>query len=310
MARCLFVLLLLARTAAADEPWAAGVAQADQQRANQLFAEGNALFAQQAHAPALEKYRAAIALWDHPLIRFNMAVALIRLDRMLEAADAIASAKRFGPTPFKPEIYTQLLDYERVIQTRVGELEVSCTQDGAKIALDGKPWFSCPGTQKQRVLNGSHNVAGSHPAFLSKMIDVSVGAGTTTRVGVALVPLEQAIVEYRRYPRWVPWTVSGIGVTAMLVGFVALGDAANELEKYEETLVRECPEGCVLAVEHPELAAQRDAALAGGRLGNIVTLTGLVITSVGVVLFFMNTPQKRLPKVHVGPTSTTATWRF
>src|SRR5439155_6363082 len=86
--------------AEAPKPWSQGVPEATQQRANALFAEGNQLFAQQAHGPALDKYHAAIALWDHPLIRFNMAVTLIRLDRVLEAADELDRALRYGAQPF------------------------------------------------------------------------------------------------------------------------------------------------------------------------------------------------------------------
>ena len=81
-------------------------------QANALFAEGNQLFAQQAHAPALEKYKAAIALWDHPLIRFNMAVTEIRLDRILEAADDLDERCATATTPFTPELYQQALDYQ------------------------------------------------------------------------------------------------------------------------------------------------------------------------------------------------------
>ena len=81
MMKTLVVLLALAGTAYADDPWAQGVPLANQKAANKLFAEANQLFAQQAHGPALEKYKAAIAIWDHPLIRFNMAVTEIRLDR-------------------------------------------------------------------------------------------------------------------------------------------------------------------------------------------------------------------------------------
>ena len=60
------------------KPWAMGVPQDVQDKAKALYEEGNTLFAQQAHAPALEKYKQAIALWEHPLIRFNMAVTEIR----------------------------------------------------------------------------------------------------------------------------------------------------------------------------------------------------------------------------------------
>jgi len=77
-------------------PWARDVPAAQQERARALFEDGNQLFAQQAHGPALDRYRAAVALWDHPMIRFNMAVTEIRLDRVLDAAEDLQAALRFG----------------------------------------------------------------------------------------------------------------------------------------------------------------------------------------------------------------------
>src|ERR1700733_8189364 len=111
------VLILSTHRAGAEPEWAKGVPAETQAQANKLFAEANQLFAQQAHAPALEKYRAAIALWDHPMIRYNMAVTLIRLDRILEAADNLEKALRFGQTPFStPELYQQALDYQALVK--------------------------------------------------------------------------------------------------------------------------------------------------------------------------------------------------
>ena len=130
------------------KPWAEGVPQDTQDKASALYEEGNQLFAQQAHAPALEKYKAAIALWDHPLIRFNMAVTEIRLERILEAADDLEQALRYGDKPFKPELYQQALDYQALVKGRVGFIEATCDQAGAHLLLDGKPWFDCPGHEE------------------------------------------------------------------------------------------------------------------------------------------------------------------
>src|SRR5438552_4098319 len=111
-----------------DDPWAGGVPRAQQEQANALFAEANQLFAQQAHGPALDKYKAAIALWDHPLIRFNMAVTEIRLDHLLDADDDLEKALRYGETPFSPELYRQALDYRTLVKKQIGMVEVTCSQ--------------------------------------------------------------------------------------------------------------------------------------------------------------------------------------
>src|SRR5689334_8622895 len=93
----LVTILLIAMTsvAFAEQPWETGISKTQRDKANALFAEGNQLFAQQAHQPAIEKYKEALKEWDHPLIRFNMAVSLVRLDRILEAAETLDAALRF-----------------------------------------------------------------------------------------------------------------------------------------------------------------------------------------------------------------------
>ena len=204
------LLLLVASPAFADEPtpWAKDVPEPQQREAETLFEQGNDLFAKQAHAPAVEKYRAALALWDHPLIQFNMAVTLIRLDRALEAAEALEKALRFGDKPFKPELYQEALNYQTLLKGRIGYIEIACTQGGAKIALDGKEWFGCPGSRKMRVEVGEHTVIGDLPKHLPVNRKLIVAGGVTVTEKIQLAPLDTAIKLEYPYKRWIPWTVT------------------------------------------------------------------------------------------------------
>ena len=163
------VLLFVATPARADDPWQAGVSADVQAKANSLFAEANALFAREAHGRALEKYREAITLWDHPLIRFNLAVTLIRLDRILEAAANLDGALRYGAAPFQPETYRQALDYQRLVRGRVAIVRARCAQDGVQVALDGKAWLRCPADNHQRVLSGEHLLVAQQDGYQTKM---------------------------------------------------------------------------------------------------------------------------------------------
>src|SRR5688572_19978738 len=96
-----------------------------------------------------------------------MAVTQIRLDRILEAADDLEKALKYGEKPFKPELYQQALDYQTLVKGRVGFVEATCDQAGTRLLLDGKPWFDCPGTKKMRVLAGEHAVVGEKKGFLT-----------------------------------------------------------------------------------------------------------------------------------------------
>jgi hypothetical protein len=296
-------------------PWAQGVATPEQDRANALFDDGNQLFAQQAHGPALEKYRAAIALWDHPMIRFNMAVTEIRLDRILEADHDLAQAMRFGAAPFTPELYQQALDYQNLMKGRVGAIEVRCDQVDVQILLDGKPWFACPGERRSRVLTGEHVVVGDHAGFLTSSSRIFVAGGGVTVQRVALMSLEAASsLEYPR-PRWIPWTVVGGGLAAFAggLGFYLVGK--NEIEAFHSDFASVCARGCDADLsDQPVLRRNRDSAILKGQVAASLMIAGGVVTAGGIVLAILNRPIRKLPQLEVAPTrgglSGSVGWRF
>jgi hypothetical protein len=300
---CLSVVSV-APAAADPKPWAVGVPEAQQDKANAIFEEGNQLFAQQAHAPALEKYRAALALWDHPLIRFNLAVTLIRMDRPLDAAEELDKALRYADLPFKKDLYQQALDYQALLKGRVGYLEATCDQAGASVLLDGKPWFACPGTQKLRVMAGEHVVVGELRNHLTSSQRIVVVGGATSREKVALVPLESAVILKYPYPRWVPYGITGAGVAVGLGGLGVWLAGRSQMRDFEDNFRAVCPAGCPSDLAgNQALRDQRDSAQLKGTIGISMMVAGGAITVGGVVMAILNRPQRLLPKVEIAPTS-------
>jgi hypothetical protein len=310
---------VLCSTVAADstagKPWAEGVTQDRQDRANQLFAEANELFAQKAHPAALEKYTAAVALWNHPMIRFNMAVTQIRLDRILEAADSLAAALRFDALPFTPALYQQALDYQKLVGDRIGTVQASCTQPSVHVFLDGAPWFTCPGTQTRRVLTGEHAVTGERDGFIKLAQRVVVTGGATAATELALEPFD-SLVRFE-YPvrRWIPWTVTGGGIAVALVGFGFWISGRDGLDKFETDYRILCPSGCSNELsEQPLLADAENRALFRVDLGTALMITGGALAVGGAVWAIVNRPQRVVPQIEVAPTaggmSTTARWTF
>jgi hypothetical protein len=302
------VIVLAASGAHADVRWATGVSKEAQQQANELFAEANQLFAQQAHAPALEKYRAAIALWDHPLIQFNMAVTLVRLDRILEAADALDKALRYEAAPFpSKEQYQQALDYQKLVAGRVGTLRASCTQAGASLTLDGKPWFTCPGDQQLRVLAGEHTVVGEANGFMTISRRMVATGGATVTGTFAFVPLDgPGTLEYPS-PRWLPWTVTG-GGTAIALGGLAFWIASrDQMDQFRDDFDELCrPDGCSKNLDanatERQLAQQRDGAYFKNHVGIAMMSVGGAVAVGGVVWTLLNRPRRVFP-VEVEPTA-------
>jgi hypothetical protein len=296
-------------------PWARDVPAAQQEQARALFEDGNQLFAQQAHGPALERYRAAVALWDHPMVRFNMAVTEIRLDRVLDAADDLQAALRFGQTPFTPELYQQALDYQALLAGRVGELEVACAQPGAQISLDGKPWFAGPGQRRLRVLAGEHVVAADRPGSVPQSVRVVVAGRAVATHRIALVSFDAAAhLEYPR-PRWIAWTIAGGGAAVALGGLAVYLAGRNQMDAFHSDFASVCAAGCEADLaSHPLLRRERDSAVLQGRIAVPMIAAGSAIAVGGIVLAILNRPVRTLPRLELAPApggvAASAGWRF
>lgn len=295
-------LVCMTTIAFAEQPWETGVSKDNRDKANQVFSEANALFAQQAHGPALEKYKEAIALWDHPLIRYNMAVSLIRLDRFLDAAESLDAALRFGEAPFTPEHYQQALDYQKLVNRQVGNVEASCDQAGVQILLDSKPWFQCPGSKKVRVLSGEHVILGEKKEYATKSRHVIVAGGGTASAKLELESFDSVVKYEYPSPRWLPWTVTGTGVAIALGGLGFWFAGRNQMDKFEADFAMMCPTGCQADLsDQPLLADARDSAQLKGKIAVSMMIAGGAVTVGGVVWAIMNRPKRVLP-VEVSPT--------
>jgi hypothetical protein len=312
----LVIVVAAARVAAAEPEWARGVSADNQARANALFAEANQLFAEQAHAPALDKYQAAVALWDHPLIRFNMAVTLIRLDRILDAADNLDRALRFAAAPFTTkELYQQALDYQTLVRGRVGTIAASCDQPDAHVVLDGAPWFDCPGAQQKRVMAGEHVLVADKPGYMTRSRRLVVAGGAVSTEKLALVPIESVVRLQYRYPRWVPWTIAGAGAALALGGVAEYFAGKSQMDHFQSDFALACQLGCKPDLsDQPGLAVERDSAKSKGQIGIGMIIGGGAIAVGGVVAAILDRPKRILPSLEVAPTpggaSARVGWRW
>jgi hypothetical protein len=302
----LVVLVLVAMTsvASAEQPWEVGVSTEQRDKANAAFAEGNALFSQQAHQPAIEKYKEALAAWNHPLIQFNMAVSLVRLDRILEAAEALDSALRFGAAPFTPEEHQRALDYQRLVAGRIGTVEASCTQVGVQVLLDAKPWFLCPGTKTVRVMAGEHLVVGEKKDLATESRRIVVAGGMTATAKLQLRSFEDVVKLEYPTPRWIPWTITGTGVAVALGGLGFWFAGRNQMDKFDADFKMACPTGCRADLsDQPLLADANDSARFKGTIAVSMWIAGGALAVGGVVWAVVNRPRRVLPQLEVAPTN-------
>ena len=103
----------------------------------------------------------------------------------------------------------------------------------AQVLLDGKPWFSCPGSKKQRVLSGEHAIVGEKAGYMTISRRVVVAGGSTASEKIALLPIESVVKLEYPTPRWIPWTVAGGGGAIALGGLGFWFAGRNQMDQFE-----------------------------------------------------------------------------
>jgi hypothetical protein len=294
----------------ATSPWSVGVSRAEQATASALFEEGNVLFAKQAHAAAIEKYRAALAHWNHPKIRYNLAVALVRLQRILEASEELSLALHYGASPFDDDAgYQDALGIQALVEKQIADLDVSC-RVGMRVTLDGKPWLTCPGSQHVRLLAGAHELVGEATGYLTLSRPLVLVGGVHVHEELTPVRLDDAVRVRYRHPRWLPWTVASSGAAVALAGVAVWFVGKSKMDRFENDLAVRCPAGCV---PPPDLESERTTArFERGISIGLLSVGGAALVT-GVVWAIANRPVRYIP-VDVAPSPHGASvrlhWQF
>ncbi|HTJ45229.1 MAG TPA: tetratricopeptide repeat protein [Kofleriaceae bacterium] len=308
----LIALAVWAAPAVADDaPWAAGVSDDQKAKAQTLLEQGNAQFVEHRYTDALQTYQAAVAVWDHPAIRFNIVRCLVQLGRTLEAYDNLELALRYGKAPLEESVYEEALGYQKLLEGQIAEVHVRCTQPDVQVALDAKPLFTCPGDTALRVAPGAHVVIAKKDGFLTMTKDVIALPAQRETVDVALLPIETAAITVRRWSLWKPWAVVAAGGAIAIGGGLLEWKASRDYDAYDRAVTTICGEpGCDPGKLPPETAAIADRARTENRFA-IATLTisgAAVIT--GAVLVYLDRSHTEMPTLDLTPTSATASLRF
>lgn len=284
----------LSRDGDEDRPWAQGVPEAEQAIAREVYAQGNAEFAESRFAQALAKYREAIRHWDHPAIRFNMAVCLINLGQLLEARDNLERGLAYRASPLGGESYAQGLTYRTLLDGQLAQLEASCAEPDAVITLDGKVLFTAPGSAQRHLLPGEHQVAAVKPGFRAAQVTFDAAAGK--RVHYDLQPLPELAQRHWRYWKY----LVGAGGAVVAVGGLAYLAARNDFAGYDDAVARECqqpgqPAGCTADQLRnlPDVRARKDRAQTMQTVAFSLFAAGGAAVVVGVLGLIVDQPRVR-----------------
>lgn len=275
-------------------PWSAGVSEAAKLEAERLLAEGNTQFVQSNYKQALATYRKAIASWDHPAIRFNVVRTLINLDRPIEAYENLELALKYGERPLEADVYREALNYRKLLRGQIADLEVTCEQAGVVVSIDGDELLECPGSRSLRMKPGTHAIVGKKREFLTSTQEVVLVGGSTKKVAVSLISIEDATVTKRRFDRWKPWTVVAGGAVTTGIGALLFRQARTNMDKYEAALADACPppDGCRSEQDISEPVRDiKSRAELQDALGIATMITGGVALVGGLTLVILNRPR-------------------
>lgn len=289
---------------AKPKPWAKGVSKERQNKANERYARGNQFFVHEQFAQALEEYEQAVKAWDHPAIRYNMAVCLIRMMRPVEAYHCLLRALRFGRAPLGNQ-YQQAQTYKNLLLGQIGRLKIVCREAGARVTLDGQPILVGPGEHQTVLKPGLHQVVAKKPGFITTTRDVSLFPGKVLTVELKLLPLKSAVKMVRRWKRWMPWTVFAIGGVVAALGVPLILKAADDYNKYDKRFDDACsdlPAGGCSSSEIPQdvkdLGKRADAMKYSSY---VLFALGGAAAAAGTALIILNQPRAERQTKPTGP---------
>lgn len=273
-----------------DRPWVHGVPLASRKQAHALFLEGNTIIKEGMFGKAAEKYRAALDLWDHPAFHYNLGIAQMNLDQIIDAYHRFRAARRHGARPIGEDKYEQAQVYLTLLGNQLAEIEVVCSEPGAEVALDGKPLFRAPGRQRVMVRPGGHRAEATKPGRLPDTKQAVLDPGDSTSITLAPKFPEQ-LATARRWPQWLPWAVAGAGAV-VLAGAGGMDWHSSRLfDRFDREFDDTCPgntNGCLSSELPASLRAKLDDAESWQWSARATYVVGGVTLAASAVLVYLN----------------------
>jgi hypothetical protein len=227
-------------------PWDRGVSIEQMQAAAAVFDEANAQLDASLPAKAAEKYVEALKLWPHPMIHYNLALALIDLKRPVEVAEHLEKAIQYGVEGLnnQPEKLDQAKRLLEFTLDQLATVEVSCQKEGAKVSIDGKQVFVVekgkPNVFRGRVPIGKHTFVAEKPGYATPVDAPFIDKRETFRIELKLYTSEE-LTRYRRrweHRQWAPWAVIGGGVAAGIAAGALQLSASSSYRSFEDQVAR------------------------------------------------------------------------
>jgi len=266
-----------------SEPWYQQSNPDDRERARALFVQARYQHKQLLRREAMELYEQALALWDNPDIRWNLALVLDDTGDYVRAHEQLEAALRWGAA-LGTERLREVQDQIRALETRrLARIYADSTEPGANVKLDGRPWFQGAGRHSILVLPGTHYIASTKPGYFPITVEMPVDAGEWYRVTLRMTA--DRLIETRRWEVWKPWSVFAAGIAAAAVG------AGLEIEAFaNRDRARAIADGCHTLACSPHFMTVYDRARTEDQIAFGAFAAGGIAVAVGLALAWLNQP--------------------
>lgn len=253
------------------KPWIEGVPGQVQRRARELFLAGNDHMDEQQYPEAAEKYREALTLWEHPAFHYNLAVALINIDRPIAAYRNLVEARSQGHEPLGAEKYKEAGNYVTLLKNQLAELTVVCEASGAMVSVDGERLFVGPGQHTGLARPGGHQLVVELPDGIPYTRQLTLAPGQAFRHVVK----PDVLVPTRRWATWKPWAVTAVGAVMLAGAGYVNARAFGQMKDLEMEFEEKCRAGCTgvpmeILEGQDRIAAWQRLSLAGLGIGGAV----------------------------------------
>lgn len=163
--------------------------EAPQQRARELFKEGVELAKSERWAEALSAFRDSGKLVPRASTSYNIANALYRLDRPVEAYEELEKYDAMPEVRLSETARDRGATLRGLLPSAVAEVRLAITPQGAEVFVDGRRSSATGPIRLIRLNPGSHSIRMTHAGYQSSVQEIQVQRGARLTQTIALQPV-------------------------------------------------------------------------------------------------------------------------
>ena len=253
-----------------DFPYLKRVSIEDRATAKKRVEEGNKFFNNSQFSEAEQQYASALAIWEHPAIHYNLALALPQQTRPTEFYEHMLAAMQHGERPLGAGRFNHARTLTERMRKENAWVVVSCDCD-ASAKLSSGEWLvrKGSGTFQGLVPPGEYTLSAAMEGHSPAKTPLSLKAGQQVRLRLG---------ESRPYSTWKILAAMGAGTALAAGGGLLHVQAGKDFRAFDDAINR-C-KGCIpeadVARHRKRALTLQKVAVGSYALGGAAVLTSLV----------------------------------